>query len=194
MANEKSTTCSRFFKPDQSFRSFVNVFMAMCLIACIISQASVCVYIHHKFTRMDERIDNLGNIVEKIVVERSSKSHTNQTALDENNVVRERRSVQQRATNLQSLAKRVIVIEKRWADQKRHPGRLMSFRRLSEWGWNNALRLFSWKIRTVSLKILLKTKDEEVSPLSIFLIIFFSSLDYKNTTELPLKGGCQGIL
>ena len=113
MANEKSTTCSRFFKPDQSFRSFVNVFMAMCLIACIISQASVCVYIYHKFTRMDERIDNLGNIVEKIVVERSSKSHTNQTALDENNVVRQRRSVQQRATNLQSLAKRVIVIEKR---------------------------------------------------------------------------------
>ena len=113
MANEKSTTCSRFFKPDQSFRSFVNVFMAMCLIACIISQASVYVYIYHKFTRMDERIDNLGNIVEKIVVERSSKSRTNQTALDENNVVRERRSVQQRATNLQSLAKRVIVIEKR---------------------------------------------------------------------------------
>ena len=71
------------------------------------------IYIYHKFTRMDERIDNLGNIVEKIVVERSSKSHTNQTALDENNVVRQRRSVQQRATNLQSLAKRVIVIEKR---------------------------------------------------------------------------------
>ena len=109
MANEKSTTCSRSFKPDESFRSFVNVFTAMCLIACIISQ----VYIYHKFTRMEERIDNLGNIVEKIVVERSSKSHTNQTALDENNVVRERRSVQQRATNMQSLAKRVIVIEKR---------------------------------------------------------------------------------
>ena len=83
--------------------------MAMCLIACTISQ----VYIYHKFTRLDERIDNLGNIIEKIVVERSSKSHTNQTALGENKVVRERRSVQQRATNLQSLAKRVIVIEKR---------------------------------------------------------------------------------
>ena len=65
MANEKSTTCSRSFKLDESFRSFVNVFTAMCLIACIISQ----VYIYHKFTRMDERIDNLGNIVEKIVVE-----------------------------------------------------------------------------------------------------------------------------
>ena len=109
MANEKSTTCSRSFKPDESFRSSVNVFTAMCLIACIISQ----VYIYHKFTRMDERIDDLGNIVEKIVVERSSKSLTNQTALDENNVARERRSVQQRATNMQSLAKRVIVIEKR---------------------------------------------------------------------------------
>ena len=121
---------------------------------------------------MEERIDNLGNIVEKIVVERSSKSHTNQTALDENNVVRERRFVQQRATNLQSLAKRVIVIEKRWAETSQ--GRLMSFRRLSEWGGNNALSLLSWKIRTVSLKILLKTKDEELSPLSIFLIIFFS--------------------
>ena len=108
-ANEKSTTCSRSFKPDESFRSFVNVFMAMCFIACIISQ----LYIYHKFTRMDERIDNLGNIVEKIVVERLSKSHTNQTALDENNVVRQRRSVQQRDSNLQSLAKRVIVIERR---------------------------------------------------------------------------------
>ena len=113
MANEKSTSCTWSFWPDQSFRSFVNVFMAMCLIACIISQFSVCVYIYHKFTRMDERIENLGNIMEKIVIERSSKIHTNQTALDENNVVRERRSLQQRATNLQSLAKRVIEIEKR---------------------------------------------------------------------------------
>ena len=113
MANEKPTTCSRSFKPDESFRSFVNVFIAMCLTACIISQVSVCVYIYHKFTRLDERIDNLGNLIEKIVVERSFKSHTNQTALDENKVVRERRSVQQSATNLQSLAKRVIVIEKR---------------------------------------------------------------------------------
>ena len=79
----------------------------------IISQVSVCVYMYHKFTRLDQRIDNLGNIIEKIVVERSFKSHTNQTALDENKVVRERRSVQQKASNLQSLAKRVIVIEKR---------------------------------------------------------------------------------
>ena len=71
MANEKPTTCSRSFKPDESFRSFVNVFMAMCLIACIISQVSVCVYIYHKFTRLDERIDNLGNIIAKIAVERS---------------------------------------------------------------------------------------------------------------------------
>ena len=77
-----------------------------------ISSFRVRLYIH-KFTRLDERIDNLGNIIEKIAVERSFESHTNQTALDENKVVRERRSVQQRASNLQSLAKRVIVIEKR---------------------------------------------------------------------------------
>ena len=31
MGNEKPTTCSRSFKPDESFRSFVNIFMAMCL-------------------------------------------------------------------------------------------------------------------------------------------------------------------
>ena len=110
MANEKPTTCSMSFKPGEGFRSFVNVFMALCLIACIVSQ----VYIHHKFTRLDERIDNLVNMMEKIVVQRSSKSHTNQTALGENKVVRERRSVQQqRATKLQSLAKRLIEIEKR---------------------------------------------------------------------------------
>ena len=116
MANEKPTSCTKSFK-HESFLSFVILFIAICLIVCIVSQVSVCVYIYHKFSRLDKRVDDFGNVLEHILDESSSKLTSNQTALNENGeVVRERRSLQKTNTNLQGLVQRLNVMEKRYAD------------------------------------------------------------------------------
>ena len=114
MANEKPASCTKSFK-HESFLSFVILFIAICLIVCIVSQVSVCVYIYHKFSRLDKRVDGFGNVLEHILDESSSKLTSNQTALNENGeVVRERRSLQQTNTNLQGLVLRLNVMEKRY--------------------------------------------------------------------------------
>ena len=116
MANEKPTSCTKSFK-HESFLSFVILFIAICLIVCIASQVSVCVYIYHKFSRLDKRVDGFGNVLEHILDESSSKLTSNQTALNENGeVLRERRSLQKTNTNLQGLVQRLNVMEKRYAD------------------------------------------------------------------------------
>ena len=116
MANEKPTSCTKSFK-HESFLSFVILFIAICLIVCIVSQVSVCVYIYHKFSRLDKRVDDFGNVLEHILDESSSKLTSNQTALNENGeVVRERRSLQKTNTNLQGLVQWLNVMEKRYAD------------------------------------------------------------------------------
>ena len=116
MANEKPTSCTKSFK-HESFLSFVILFIAICLIVCIVSQVSVCVYIYHKFSRLDKRVDDFGNVLEHILDESSSKLTSNQTALNENGeVLRERRSLQKTNTNLQGLVQRLNVMEKRYAD------------------------------------------------------------------------------
>ena len=116
MANEKPTSCTKSFK-HESFLSFVILFIAICLIVCIVSQVSVCVYIYHKFSRLDKRVDDFGSVLEHILDESSSKLTSNQTALNENGeVVRERRSLQKTNTNLQGLVQRLNVMEKRYAD------------------------------------------------------------------------------
>ena len=103
MANEKPTSCTKSFK-HESFLSFVILFIAIFLIVCIASQVSVCVYIYHKFSRLDKRVDGFGNVLEHILDESYSKLTSNQTALNENGeVVRERRSLQKTNTNLQGL-------------------------------------------------------------------------------------------
>ena len=117
MANEKPTSCTKSFK-HESFLSFVILFIAICLIVCIASQVSVCVYIYHKFSRLDKRVDDFGNVLEHILDESSSKLTSNQTALNENGeVLRERRSLQKTNTNLQGLVQRLNVMEKRYADR-----------------------------------------------------------------------------
>ena len=116
MANEKPTSCTKSFK-HESFLSFVILFIAICLIVCIASQVSVCVYIYHKLSRLDKRVDDFGNVLEHILDESSSKLTSNQTALNENGeVLRERRSLQKTNTNLQGLVQRLNVMEKRCAD------------------------------------------------------------------------------
>lgn len=116
MANEKPTSCTKSFK-HESFRYFVILVIAICLIVCIVSQVSVCVYIYHKFSRLDKRMDDFGNVLESILDGSSSKFTSSQRALNENGgVVRERRSLQQTNTNLQGLVKRLNVMEKRYAE------------------------------------------------------------------------------
>ena len=116
MAHEKPTNCTKSFK-HENFLSFVILFIAICLIVCIVSQVCVCVYVYNKFSRLDKRLDDFGNVVEHIFDESSSKLISNQTALNENGeVVRKRRSLQQTNTNLQGLVKRLNVMEKRYAD------------------------------------------------------------------------------
>lgn len=93
MANENPTICTKSFK-HENFLSFVILFIAICLIVCIVSQVSVCVYVYHKFSRLDKRLDDSGNVLEHIFDESSSKLISNQTALNENGkVVRERTSL-----------------------------------------------------------------------------------------------------
>ena len=115
MANEKPTSCTKSFK-HESFLSFVILFIAICLIVCIASQVSVCVYIYHKFSRLDKRVDDFGNVLEHILDESSSKLTSNQTALNENGEVLRERSLQKTNTNLQGLVQRLNVMEKRYAD------------------------------------------------------------------------------
>ena len=141
MANEKPASCTKSFK-HESFLSFVILFIAICLIVCIVSQVSVCVYIYHKFSRLDKRVDGFGNVLEHILDESSSKLTSNQTALNENGeVVRERRSLQQTNTNLQGLVLRLNVMEKRYTDPGRGGG-----------GWGH--RILKYEIWGVNFEFL----------------------------------------
>lgn len=105
MGDEKSTTSSKPSKPN----SVLNFIMVTTLIACIVSQMAVCVYNYHQFTTLNERMGNLENTVDNI----PKIAGSNETILDHGKALRERRSVQKSATNLQSLAKRVVELEKR---------------------------------------------------------------------------------
>lgn len=105
MGDEKSTTSSKPSKPN----SVLNFVMVTILIACMACQTAVCVYNYHQFTTLNERMGNLENAVDDI----PKIASFNETILDQSKALRERRSVQKSATNLQSLAKRVVVLEKR---------------------------------------------------------------------------------
>lgn len=105
MGDEKSTTSSKPSKPN----SVLNFIMVTILIACIVSLMAVCVYNYHQFTTLNERMGNLKNTVDNI----PKIAGSNETILDHSKALRERRSVQKSATNLQSLAKRVVELEKR---------------------------------------------------------------------------------
>ena len=105
MGDEKSTTSSKPSKPN----SVLNFIMVTILIAGIVSQMTVCVYNYHQFTTLNERMGNLENTVDNI----PKIAGSNETILDHSKALRERRSVQKPATNLQSLAKRVVELEKR---------------------------------------------------------------------------------
>lgn len=110
MGDEKSTTSSKPSKPD----SVLNFVMVTILIACIVSQMAVCVYNYQQFTTLNERMGNLENKVDETLVDDIHRNaSSNETILDHSKALRERRSVQKSATNLQSLAKRVVVLEKR---------------------------------------------------------------------------------
>lgn len=110
MGDEKSTTSSKPSKPN----SVLNFVMVTILIACIVSQMAVCVYNYHQFTTLNERMGNLENKVDETLVDDIHRNaSSNETILDHSKASRERRSVQKSATNLQSLAKRVVVLEKR---------------------------------------------------------------------------------
>ena len=139
MANEKPTSCTKSLKHD-SFRYFVILVIAICLIVCIVSQVSVCVHIYHKFSRLDKRMNDFGNVLENILDGSSSKFTSSQTALNENGgVVRERRSLQQTNTNLQGLVKRLNVMEKRYAEN--YTGEwVISIWRSSEYSGSIAVR------------------------------------------------------
>lgn len=110
MGDEKSTTSSKPSKPN----SVLNFVMVTILIACIVSQMAVCVYNYHQFTTLNERMGNLENKVDETLVDDIHRNaSSNETILEHSKAFRERRSVQKSATNLQSLAKRVVVLEKR---------------------------------------------------------------------------------
>lgn len=110
MGDENSTTSSKPSKPN----SVLNFVIVTILIACIVSQMAVCVYNYHQFTTLNERMGNLENKVDETLVDDIHRNaSSNETILDHSKTLRERRSVQKSATNLQSLAKRVVVLEKR---------------------------------------------------------------------------------
>ena len=110
MGDENSTTSSKPSKPN----SVLNFVIVTILIACIVSQMAVCVYNYHQFTTLNERMGNLENKVDETLVDDIHRNaSSNETILDYSKALRERRSVQKSATNLQSLAKRVVVLEKR---------------------------------------------------------------------------------
>lgn len=117
MENEAKAICQAKLSKSKRFRFLLNLTIATCLIACIASQVSVCLYNYHKFMQLNSRIDNLKQLVEVIAVERSSKLIASQRAIsDENEVMREKRSVaEERFADLRGLAERVMLLEDRYA-------------------------------------------------------------------------------
>ena len=110
---QESTTAS---PGPERFRALLNFVTLICLLACIAFQFSVCVYNYHKFLAIEKRLDQVERSVDKIIAkEPPFKAAVNQVSFNQNEVVtmRERRSALQKSTNLQSLAKRVSVIESR---------------------------------------------------------------------------------
>ena len=99
----------------ERFRALLNFVTLICLLACIAFQFSVCVYNYHKFLAIEKRLDQVERSVDKIIAKEPPKAAVNQASFNQNEVVtvRERRSALQKSTNLQSLAKRVSVIESR---------------------------------------------------------------------------------
>ena len=97
------------------FPSLLNFVTVICLLLCIAFQFSVCVYNYHKFLAIEKRLDQVERSVDKIIAKEPPKAAVNQASFNQNEVVtvRERRSALQKSTNLQSLAKRVSVIESR---------------------------------------------------------------------------------
>lgn len=117
MENEAKAICQAKLSKSTRFRFLLNLTIATCLIACIASQVSVCLYNYHKFMQLNSRIDNLKQLVEVIAVERSSKLIASQQAIsDENEVMPEKRSVaEERFADLRGLAERVMLLEDRYA-------------------------------------------------------------------------------
>jgi len=99
----------------ERFRALLNFVTLICLLACIAFQFSVCVYNYHKFLAIEKRLDQVERSVDKITAKEPPKAAINLASFNQNEVVsvRERRSALQKSTNLQSLAKRVSVIESR---------------------------------------------------------------------------------
>lgn len=117
MENEAKAICQAKRSKSKRFRFLLSLTIATCLIACIASQVSVCLYNYHKFMQLNSRIDNLKQLVEVIAVEKSSKLIASQQAIsDENEVMREKRSVaEERFADLRGLAERVMLLEDRYA-------------------------------------------------------------------------------
>lgn len=117
MENEAKAICQAKLSKSKRFRFLLNLTIATCLITCIASQVSVCLYNYHKFMQLNSRIDNLKQLVEVIAVERSSKLIASQQAIsDENEVMREKRSVaEERFADRRGLAERVMLLEDRYA-------------------------------------------------------------------------------
>ena len=109
---QESTTTS---PGPERFRALLNFVTLICLLTCIAFQFSVCVYNYHKFLAIEKRLDQVERGVDKITAKEPPKAAVNQASFNQNEVVsvRERRSALQKSTNLQSLAKRVSVIESR---------------------------------------------------------------------------------
>ena len=102
-------------RPER-FPSLLNFVTVICLLLCIAFQFFVCVYNYHKFLAIEKRLDQVERSVDKIIAEKLPKAAANKARFIQNKDVtdvRERRSALQKATNLQSLAKRVNVIESR---------------------------------------------------------------------------------
>jgi len=76
---------------------------------------SVCVYNYYKFLAIEKRLDQVERSMEKIIADDLPKAAANQASFKQNEVFteRERRSALKAVTNLQSLAKRVNMIESR---------------------------------------------------------------------------------
>lgn len=116
MENEAKAICQAKLSKSKRFRFLLNLTIATCLIACIASQVSVCLYNYHKFMQLNSRIDNLKQLVEVIAVERSSKLIASQQAIWDEKVIREKRSVaEERFADLRGLAERVMLLEDRYA-------------------------------------------------------------------------------
>lgn len=116
MENEAKAICQAKLSKSKRFRFLLNLTIATCLIACIASQVSVCLYNYHKFMQLNSRIDNLKQLVEVIAVERSSKLIASQQAISDEKVRREKRSVaEERFADLRGLAERVMLLEDRYA-------------------------------------------------------------------------------